>query len=474
MQLSSFVHLIEAHNLACLYHNLTTKVFFIASGQAQKLKQNEALENVFTENELQLLSCKGFLNDENQIRVSELIQKNRQEYPDIFALYLILTEKCNMDCLYCSQSAFRTRDRMNGMSLETLSEILTKFYKFETTRKRTVVLYGGEPTLNRAGIDYTVRYIREKKQDQGAEIVIFTNGILLDDELIDFFKVNGVSIIISLDGPQEIHDKYRLWNGKGSFERIAQAISKLQEKNIPFGISSTIASHTVKHLKELIKGFVSAYHPVSIGLNPLHYVPAGREAIAVNIQEMAQSMTEAYDTARKHGIYIEQIMRRVRPFILAAPRLKDCPSCGGMIRALPNGCFGPCGHFMEEQKEIELPTYSFRESQIMKKWNERISPLIPGCTDCPALALCGGGCPYNSLKNGGSIFSSNDERSCYQAKFMLNHLIELLEQEIQPRGFYEVTASDKKRLLGKIDLDRSIPMQEYSKYGEFELDEQYK
>ncbi|MBR0191594.1 MAG: radical SAM protein [Thermoguttaceae bacterium] len=474
MQFSSFVHTIETPHSVSLYHSLTTKVFFITPEQAESLRQKNDLERVFSEDEMQRLSRKGFLNDTNQISIADLIQKNGQETPDIFALYLILTEKCNMDCLYCSQSAFRTRDRMNGMSLESLSEILKKFYTSKTTRKRTIVLYGGEPTLNRAGIDYAVRYVRETMRDQNADIVIFTNGILLDEELIDFFNVNHVSIILSLDGPQEIHDKYRLWNGKGSFERVSQAIRKLQEKNIPFGISSTIASHTVTHLKELIEGFITAYHPVTIGLNPLHYVPAGRESIAVDVQEMARSMTEAYDTAREHGIYIEQIMRRVRPFVLATPRFKDCPSCGGMIRALPNGCFGPCGHFMEEQKEIELPTYSFEESQIMKKWNERISPSIPGCAACPALGLCGGGCPYNSLKNGGCIFSSNDERSCCQAKLMLNHLIELLAKDVQPRGFYEVTAEDKKRLLGNIDLDLSIPMKEYSKYGEFELDEQYK
>ena len=74
---------------------------------------------------------------------------------------------------------------------------------------------------------------------------------------------------------------------------------------------------------------------------------------------------------------------------------------------------------MEEKKERERSDYNIDNSEIMKRWNNRVSCNISGCSDCEALALCGGGCPYNSHINGGDIFSPNDERSCIQAKEFL-------------------------------------------------------
>ena len=185
-------------------------------------------------------------------------------------------------------------------------------------------------------------------------------------------------------------------------------------------------------------------------------------------------MTQAYDIAAKRGVYIEQIMRRVRPFVLSQPRLKDCPSCGGMIRVLPDGSFGPCGHFMEEKKEMEDDSCTFAESRLLGKWNTRLSPKMPQCSTCKALALCGGGCPYNSYKNKGDIFSSNDKRSCIQADMFLNRILDKMTERFGKDEFREVTADEKLTILGNIDLNRYIPLGRYSQYGEFKLENRLK
>lgn len=471
MTLSKYVHALHIDKGFMLYNAITTKVIFISAEQFERLRQEPGV--AFSDRQLRILSEKGFLSDENEFSVDHLLYSNNQGKPDVFALYLILTEECNMQCTYCSQSSFRTRERMKKMSPEIAESVLEKFYSVTTERKRTIVLYGGEPTLNRESIEKVINYVREKKKDWNTEIVIFTNGILLDDSFIDLFEKGNVYVILSMDGNEKINDTFRKYGKEGSFKYINTSIDKFNEKGIQFGFSLTIASHNVDRLDEIVKLFIEEYHPFSIGLNPLHYVPEGREYISVDLDYSSRKMVDAYKVAAKYGIYIEQIMRRVRPFVMSSPRLKDCPSCGGMVRVLPDGSFGPCGHFMEEEKERENAAYKFEKSQVMQKWNSRINVMINECETCPAIALCGGGCPYNSLKNHGDIFSANDKRTCVQAEFFLNWLLSELVSEYHQNRFKEVTQQEKRKLLGNISLDAFVPMQEYSKYGEFKIDARY-
>jgi uncharacterized protein len=471
--LSNYSHLIQLNGRYMLYNALTTKLILLKKDQFESLEFDKSLESSFTVDEIKLLSEKGFLNDNNILSVNRLIEDNQQQTPKLFALYLILTEHCNMNCTYCSQSAYRTRPRLPNMSLKTIKNTLDRFYLTNANRTRTIVLYGGEPTLNKSGVMYAVNYIREIKNDKKAEIVIFTNAILLDDTLIDFFDRNNVSIIVSIDGPKTINDSFRLIDNRGSFDRINNAIRKIQAHNIRFGISATIASHNIQNLPSIVSFFCEEYHPFSIGLNPLHYVPEEREIVSVDSDEMSKMMLNAYEVAAGYGIYIEQIMRRVRPFVLEQPRLKDCPSCGGMIRVLPDGSFGPCGHFMEEEKDREDNNKSYQNNLLIIKWNERLSCSMKKCQDCAAMALCGGGCPFNSFKHGGDFFSPADGRSCSQAHIFLNWLFEKTIQYIPEETFYEVSLKDKQKILGKISLEEHVPLGNYSQYGEFKLPEQY-
>ena len=471
---SKYVHTIKTQSGKSLYNALTTKLFILSETQFREIKNDKPLQSIFNSQQCALLSQKGFLRGDNEADLTEIVKFNRQEKPDLFALYLILTEECNMNCLYCSQSSFRTRKIFPAMSLDTIEHSLSKFYNSRTDRKRVVVLYGGEPTVNKSGVIHAINCIRNVQGDDNCEIVIFTNGFNVDSELIDFFAAQGVSVIISLDGNKATHDKFRLCGNQGTFEKVNDTINQFKEKKISFGISATIAAHNVDRLDDLVNYFCDNYNPFSIGFNPLHYPPPNRKSISVDYDTMADKMIAAYDTAAQRGVYIEQIMRRVRPFVLAQPRLKDCPSCGGMIRVLPDGSFGPCGHFMEEKKEMEKNQQSFSESQLLSKWNTRLIFTMNQCSNCRALALCGGGCPYNSYKNNGDIFSANDKRSCIQADKFLQWMVDKIVKRFGNNEFHEVTAEEKLTVLGNINLDKYIPLGEYSQYGEFKLEPRLK
>lgn len=486
-KLSKYTHIYSMGEYHILYHAITTKVFLISNLQVQKLT-TMGVDAAFSDYEINLLKSKKMVinleNGENEISINEIIKKNNHEKPDVFILYLLLSERCNMNCLYCSHS-YRERAKQGDMNLETVLNALDKFYAVETKRKRSVVLYGGEPLMNKKGVMAAVNYIRQDKEDKETEIVIITNGTFLEEQLVKYFSSNDVKIIISVDGNKEIHDQFRKIGNKGTFDYIEQAVSILNHNGVRYGLSATIAAHNIEKLNEVVEYFYQKFNPVSVGLNPLHKKTLGdiseyekdpfMDKYSVESEDVAQSMISAFKVARRNGLYVEQIMRRIRPFILSTPRLKDCPACGGMIRVLADGTFGPCGQITEKEKNVNLDTCYFRDCEIVKDWNNRLSCMLDNCNNCEAMALCGGGCPANSVKNGNDVFCIGiGEQVCCQAKIILKWLLNEITTYFPKDNFIEVKETDKLKLLGNIDINFQTPLCEASKYGEFKLDKMYK
>lgn len=487
--LSKYVHMYRIENYNLLYHALTTKVFLISNSQAEMLKNNE-ISIAFSENEIELLKKKGLIiNREegiNEINIEQIIKENNQENPDLFTLYLLLSERCNMNCVYCSHT-YREKDKQGDMSIETAINALEKFYEVDTKRKRSIVLYGGEPLMNKKAVMATIDYVREKRKDKSSEIVIITNATLLDEPLIKYFSDNDITIIISVDGEREIHDRFRKIGERGTFDYIEKVTSIFNNKGIRFGLSATIAAHNIKELDRVTEYFYQNFNPISIGLNPLHKKKLGDvkeyeeelesfvSEYSVEEDDVAKAMISAYKVAQGNGLYVEQIMRRIRPFILSRPRLKDCPACGAMIRVLADGSFGPCGQVTEERKNVNIENCSFVKNGLLTNWNRRLSCSLSTCNNCEAMALCGGGCPANSIKNGNDLFKIGEgERTCSQSKIILEWLLSELIAYFPEDKFIEIEESDKLKLLGKIDVNKKTPFYEYSRYGEFILDPIYK
>lgn len=481
-KLSKYTHVFNIGNYNILYHALTTKVFFISELQAQELNCGH-IDAAFSENEMNLLKAKKLIinleEGENEIDVEGLIHANKQEKPDIFIMYLLLSERCNMNCLYCSHS-YREKSKQGDMAIGTIINALDKFYSVDTERKRSVVLYGGEPLMNKKGVLTAIEYIREQKKDIDTEIVIITNGTFLQENLIQYFAKNRVSIIISVDGDKKTHDMFRKIGKRGTYSYIEKAVSIYNKEGIRFGLSATIAAHNIKILNEITQYFYDKFNPISVGLNPLHKKMLGEVSeygldpyvseYSVESEDVAKAMISAYRVARENGLYIEQIMRRIRPFILSTPRLKDCPACGGMIRVLADGTFGPCGQIVENGVNVNSELCDFYNSQLINTWNDRLSCDLQSCENCEAMALCGGGCPANAVKNGSNIFDKGEgERTCSQSKIILRWLLNELTTYFPHNRFIEVKEIDKLKLLGRIDINQRTPLYDYSRYGEFEL-----
>ena len=152
---------------------------------------------------------------------------------------------CNLSCSYCFflDKKLLYPGSSFHMSYEVLESYIQQLVKAHSSLQVTVAWQGGEPTL--MGIDFYRRAIelqeRYRKPGMTFENTIQTNGTLLNDEWCQFFKENNFLVGISIDGPREFHDSYRVdKKGKGTFDRVMCGLRLLQKHGVEYNVLTTI------------------------------------------------------------------------------------------------------------------------------------------------------------------------------------------------------------------------------------------
>jgi uncharacterized protein len=156
---------------------------------------------------------------------------------------------CNLNCMYCfylEKQALFSMDEKYRMSDEVLSAFITNYVKSQPTPVVEFVWQGGEPTL--LGINFFKRVIELQRPFVYQKTIrnsLQTNGTLLTDEWCDFLKRNNFMVGISLDGPKDIHDRYRRdRQGNGTFGRVLQGLRLLQKHKVEYNVLASIARDT--------------------------------------------------------------------------------------------------------------------------------------------------------------------------------------------------------------------------------------
>ncbi len=164
-------------------------------------------------------------------------------------LIINITDQCNLQCKYCIYSGLNPIARRNGLKSMTKGTILraVEFYLSRCDEVDTPILglYGGEPTLKPDLLRYAIEKFISACKGKNYHISITTNGIKLTPAMWEYFHDKNISLLISVDGPPEVHDRYRVFpNGGGSFWKIAQNLEWGQEKypeyyerNVSFSIT---------------------------------------------------------------------------------------------------------------------------------------------------------------------------------------------------------------------------------------------
>jgi len=374
--------------------------------------------------------------------INYLFKRNSISFkkPIFKVFYIIVTTECNFRCKYCYLSLLKNYNP-RVMNLETAKGILSYFYEYikkveEETPK--LVLYGGEPLLNKKIMKFIIEDVRKNIKDKKiphTNIILITNGSLIDDNIADFLKENKVLIALSLDGQQRINDLNRVYkNGKGTFEDIIKAINLLNKRDIRPTISCTINKRNVNKMNTIIPWMVKNFNIDSLGLNLFSGGDCSNKLIKKLSKDSAKQIVKAFELCRKYGVYEDTVIRQMEAFVNEKPNIYSCAATGREISVDPEGNLATCPAFLNTNLfpfniKDKLKLESNRE---FRRWVKKTPLLTEECYDCIALGICGGGCAFNSYKNHKNIYAKDDfycEYAKTTTKWMLKDLFKIIRNK---------------------------------------------
>ena len=342
---------------------------------------------------------------------------------------------CNLDCQYCfflSKEMLYPGSRFR-MADDLLETYIRQLLEAQQIPEVTIAWQGGEPTL--MGLDFFKRSIelveKYRKPGQNIQHTIQTNGTKIDDELAAFFKQNNFLVGLSVDGPQPLHDTYRVnKGGSGSFEQVMRGYHFLQKHSVDVNILCTVHAANADHpleiyhffrdeLKAEFIQFIPIIERATLETLPLANQgwserPGGDRPLYIQVGEL---VTERSVKPEQYGqfliaIFDEWVRRDVgKVFVqsfdaalanwIGQPSL--CifqPTCGNALALEHNGDLYSCDHFVEPAfllgniQDTHMIDRVVSDQQ-RKFGQDKFDTLPQYCRDCEVLFACYGECPRN-------------------------------------------------------------------------------
>ena len=346
--------------------------------------------------------------------------KNRQTV--VKALCLHVAHDCNLACRYCFAEEGEYHGRRAMMSFETGKKALDFLIRESGARKNLEVdFFGGEPLMNWEVVKELVRYGRSREEGSGKKFrfTLTTNGVLLNDEVMEFANQEMGNVVLSCDGRREIHDFMRPFrNGKGSFDLIMPKFRKLAElrQQDRYYIRGTFTHYNTDFAKDVLALADLGFKQISV--EPVVAPPEADYAIRA---EDVPVIEEQYDLLAQEMIRREKEGRGFNFFhfmidLTGGPcvykRLSGCGSGTEYLAVTPWGDLYPCHQFVgEEQFLMGNVDEGITAADIREKFGRCNVYSKPECRDCFSRFYCSGGCAANAWHFSGDV-NGNYEIGC--------------------------------------------------------------
>ena len=331
------------------------------------------------------------------------------------ALCLHVAHTCNLNCAYCFASQGNYHGERAVMSYEVGKQALDFLMDHSGTRHNLEVdFFGGEPLMNWQVVKDLVAYARsvEKERGKNFRFTLTTNGMLIDDDVIDFANKEMHNVVLSLDGRKEVHDRYRVdYAGKGSWETIVPKFQKLvasRPADKTYYMRGTFTHENPDFLEDIKTMLDLGFDELS--MEPVVCAPDDPAALTeedLNIvfdqyEKLAQLMLERRKAGKPFTFYHYMIDLTGGPCVYK--RISGCGSGTEYMAVTPTGELYPCHQFVGEE--------DFKLGDI---WKGVTNPAVqeqfaacnvytrPQCADCWAKLYCSGGCAANAFHATGSI-----------------------------------------------------------------------
>lgn len=349
----------------------------------------------------------NYLIDNNLLYTKDSDLENKIK-PAVKAMCLNMAHDCNLKCEYCFASQGNFKGERSLMSYEVGKKAFDYLVKSSGKRINLEVdFFGGEPLMNFDTIKKLVEYARslEEKHNKKFRFTITTNGVLLDDERIEYINEHMSNVVLSIDGRKDVNDRMRKTiNDKGSYDTIINnfknLVSKRGDKDYfargTYTSNNLDFSEDVKHLNEI--GFDK------ISVEPVVAKPEEKYAL---IEEHIETLKNEYEKLAKY--YIDSYSDKNKRFqffhfnieLDGGPCIyKRSIGCGAgteYVAVTPEGDFYPCHQFVGDKEFIIGNVYEgITNEEVVSKFRNVSVNEKPTCKQCWAKYYCSGGCHANA------------------------------------------------------------------------------
>ena len=332
---------------------------------------------------------------------------------EVKALCLHVCHDCNFRCRYCFADEGAYHAKRESMSLETAKKAID--FLIENSGKRRVLeadFFGGEPLMNFEVIRETVAYARKRGEECGKKFLFTTttNGLLLSDEVIDFFNREMENVVLSLDGRKEVHDAIRKSvNGKGTFDLILPKLKKFisLRGNKSYYVRGTFTAKNLDFSKDVLfiadQGVDSiSMEPVVTDLEDLQIREEHLPAIEAEYEKLCDEYLKLYAEGRGFNFFHLNIDLEGGPCL--AKRVSACGAGNEYFSVVPNGDIYPCHQFAGDKTFRMGSVYTgIERKDIREKFKNSCLFTRKKCDGCFAKFICSGGCSANNYHFNGDI-----------------------------------------------------------------------
>ena len=330
------------------------------------------------------------------------------------ALCLHVAHACNLACSYCFAGQGKYQGQAALMSAEVGRKALDFLIAHSGSRRNLEVdFFGGEPLLNWNLVKELVAYGHEleNKYNKLFRFTITTNGVLLDDEVIEFCCREMQNVVLSLDGRREVHDRFRVDNkGQGSYEAVVQNFQRFTRARGEKGyyIRGTFTRHNLDFLEDIL-------HMADLGFTQLSMEPVVTdpespsairdEDLPVLLRQYERLAVEMLNRKRQgkgFDFYHYNIDLAHGPCVYK--RLSGCGSGTEYLAVTPAGDLYPCHQFVgEESYKLGDLDRGITNIELQDEFRSNNLYAHPECGECWAKFYCAGGCAANACHAAGSI-----------------------------------------------------------------------
>ncbi len=418
-------------------HLLDRLAFLLLSGNTDQARRE------FSDREIETADCElSELKNSGQLFTEENVlarEKAKEAKPVLKAMCLHMAHACNMECRYCFAKGGKFGGKWELMPFDVAKKAIDMLCKNSAGRRNLEVdFFGGEPLLNFEVIKQTVAYAREleKTCDKKFRFTLTTNGLMLDDEIIDFINAEMENIVLSHDGRKSVNDANRkTLGGEGSYDLITDKYKKLLSRRgkKSYYVRGTFTADNLDFYRDV-------FHLADVGFFNISVEPVSSEGTDYALEErhldkIADSYEKIFNRMlEKDDFSFFHLLTDLSGGPCAIKRIRGCGAGCEYLAVTPTGELYPCHQFVGVKKyRLGTLEEGVCAHEITEEFYNTTLLTKAECKECFAKYFCSGGCAAAGYNATGNI-KGQDKMYCELVRMRTEFAIALVARRASDRS----------------------------------------